>query len=618
MNQSHTNQAPLLLLTWGTGNEARAARAARVQSLQARHGARLRVGLALLAPATANDKAIAAAVAWVAPTSARPALLGLPVALGTSDVPRDHTGAPVATLPAIRLRGGTAKARAARQAAEVSALRAEAAEVRASTQAATRAANRRRAEVSALRAASGDGLTEAARAFTQGQAIAAATLDTHGDTRTRLALEHLPAPVSEAEAEAIAAGVLDVCDAAPVGAKERRAMRRAKRAARRIADASGATAAAIVDAPAVRLGAALGAAREGALAIARRCLLSVDGKPAADVSPLAVDRLEPLAHRPSFVMVAALDYVAASEHLTRLSLASARAFARKLEQSGGRTVDATTEQEFANIMRAAFARALTGSGLVPSDFAAFRIGRDNALPFRALLVWKRQHARALRACRSYVWGKGWERCEVVTLADLGELQRAVMHAPEPHAATRAATIAAAFTERAVCSPRLKRRVRLLTARWADYLRAFWALSGSRKWRAGLASDLRLLRCAAEVTRGGELAALPVEWQTVGDWRDMDGTRGGEAPTALRCAKSDWLKHVASGAVLTMEQTEAVESALAIMRDGRAARVTGATARKRTAEAATFSAEAWAAATVCAARAATLGADVCATLHGVSA
>jgi len=146
----------------------------------------------------------------------------------------------------------------------------------------------------------------------------------------------------------------------------------------------------------------------------------------------------------------------------------------------------------------------------------------------------------------------------------------------------------------------------MVSRWADHLRVFWALSGSRKWRAGLASDLRLLRCAAEVTRGGALGVLPSEWQSVADWREVSADKWGEAPNALSRSLVEFRRHVLSGAVLSVEQTEAADSALEIMRGGRAAS-TGATARKR-----------WAVACGCPAAAAAMGADVCATLHGVSA
>ena len=421
-------------------------------------------------------------------------------------------------------RAGYAERERERQAAEA----AKAAEHHGSVQAVTRAANRRRVAAYQRRAEAGDGLTSDARAFAAAERAHASRIVESGTTATRAAMERLAS---------------DALEPARITAAERATVRAARRAAIK--------------------------ARRGETATLR------------PVYALRVTRSKGHGERSDVIAAGRLD---------AMSLACARSWVRAWLASGGRDIfrvapgedygrpgdkfqgraDSNTE-ELARIFRAAFTIAAARSGYVAPDMATLFIQRtSNPLPFHALLAWRRACALAWSQCRSWMWGKGWERCQVASFSDVEALRAHFMGAPDGRCVTVSASrmsdapmeYEVAREARLTLSPSGRAALARRVGHSADCLRVFWGLSGSREWRSSLARDLALLTLAARITRGGGWDGLD------GSLVSGAGPDGAPASDGASCALRKRLQRlrerVGSGDVLMEEQPDAAESVLEVM------------------------------------------------------
>jgi len=272
-----------------------------------------------------------------------------------------------------------------------------------------------------------------------------------------------------------------------------------------------------------------------------------------------------------------------TDKLSILAEASASSFVRAWMANGGREIPASELEELCAIYRARFARAATTSGLVPPDKRALYQHAANVLPFRALLAWHRAIRAGGTDCRSYLWGKGWELCDVASADELHRMRAVMMGADDE----RCYTVSSARTcqqeepmegeieqeARAERAAGIQRSyVRRLTSRWADFIRVYWMLSGSRSWRSALASDLRWLATAARVARGASVDCLP----SARDGASFLGD-GDAAPGALRKAKHDLQARIAAGRILAMDAGTS-DAAEAVLEAGKAARAASKAAR----------------------------------------
>lgn len=407
--------------------------------------------------------------------------------------------------PVIAL-GCDRDAYAARVTAQAAADRAEALQVTQGNRRTTRAANRARVEAKRRARHQGDALSDAVRDYQHAAEAHAARIADHGTTAARAAMERLAS---------------DALAPARVTAEERKALRAARRA--------------------------LAKARRGTAEAFRPVFaLTVSRRAKGDRG----------------------DVIAATR-LDALARSCARSWVRAWLASGGRDVfsitgDDSQSEELACIYRARFAAATGQTGYVAPDMLALFGQRvSNPLPFRALLAWRRAHASASRDCRAWMWGKGWEECDVASFTDLEAMRAAIMGAPDG----RCVTVSAArmsdaplpFEREREARPSLSPMGRAALGRRvghaAECLRVHWGLSGSREWRSALARDLGLLTLAARMARGGGWEGLDAPYVSA----DGDGATG-----ALRERLSQWRMRVGSGDVLLTEQSDAAEAVLAVM------------------------------------------------------
>lgn len=224
-----------------------------------------------------------------------------------------------------------------------------------------------------------------------------------------------------------------------------------------------------------------------------------------------------------------------AHHVATLAGEFARAFRRFWESEGGRPFDAFTvspADEIEAIYRAAFVRAFVRSGVCPSGKRAMFARSGNQLGFRALRVWFGEVQAASNSVRSYLWGKGAEKSELLlasafdvrsfarAFADTSRVRFAGVDASGDNeheqgdalAFDALGNVGSWYTSRhspvrnragAVPVSRLRRELR--HARLC--LRAFWAVTASRKWRAGYVADCQLLRAVVAVSRGDGVASL---------------------------------------------------------------------------------------------------------------
>ncbi len=261
-----------------------------------------------------------------------------------------------------------------------------------------------------------------------------------------------------------------------------------------------------------------------------------------------------------------------------LADASAHSFVRAWLANGGRELPASEVEELSAIYRARFARAATTSGLVPPDKRALYQRAGNALPFRALLAWQRAIRQGGTDCRSYLWGKGRELCDVTSTHDLERMRAVMMGADDERCWTVSSARSCQQEEplegeieqeaRAERAAGIRGSyVRRLSARWGDFLRVYWMLSGSRSWRSALASDLRWLATAARVSRGASVDCLP----EARDGASFLGD-GQAAPGSLRKAKHDLQTRIAAGRLLALDggTSDAAEAVLEASKAARSA------------------------------------------------
>ena len=219
--------------------------------------------------------------------------------------------------------------------------------------------------------------------------------------------------------------------------------------------------------------------------------------------------------------------------------------------------------EVERIFRRHFLGAVS-SGAAPSSIRSlYTVGAAGTyLPWGAWLTWRQALKAAGAAARSYVWGKGAEVAQFVSVsAPTGG-------AEVEDSGAIGCESAAVFAEMEkwgglpYVSGLGAHKVRALSVMYGERLTAFWALSGSRKWKSALASDLALLRALAGVAMGRGVGEL-------GDYL----TAGGEAGDALRKAASELRKHLAAGRALLWgaDTMEAAGAVIEQMQSGRAAR-----------------------------------------------
>ena len=219
--------------------------------------------------------------------------------------------------------------------------------------------------------------------------------------------------------------------------------------------------------------------------------------------------------------------------------------------------------EVERIFRRHFLGAVS-SGAAPSSLRAlYTVGAGGtALPWGAWLTWRQALRDAGAAARSFVWGKGAEVSQLVSVsAPTGGAE------VENSGAIGCESSAVFFElEKWGALPYVSglgaHKVRALSVLYGERLTAFWALSGSRKWKSALATDLGLLRALAGVAMGRGVGGL-------GDYL----TAGGEAGDALRKAASELRKHLSAGKALIWgaETMKAAGAVIEQMQSGRAAR-----------------------------------------------
>jgi hypothetical protein len=268
--------------------------------------------------------------------------------------------------------------------------------------------------------------------------------------------------------------------------------------------------------------------------------------------------------------------VIAAERLAELAEQAAKRWARLWSASGGRELDAAAMDELSALYHAAFARAAARCGQVPPDLRAlYSVGCDGCgMTWGGWVAWRRALRIAGKACRSSMWAKGWELCDVVSMDALTRALAVMLGAPDErcHTVSSERTCMGEFltaediaAEQAAIRP--SAYLRRLASRWGDFVRVYWMLSGSRKWRSALASDLRLLATAVRIARGTGLECMPAEYMG-----------GGVANVgALRQAVSQLRKRVAGGRLLAMA-SETINAADAIL-EARAATRCKAPARE---------------------------------------
>lgn len=265
------------------------------------------------------------------------------------------------------------------------------------------------------------------------------------------------------------------------------------------------------------------------------------------------------------------ELVAVSEsgaaRLVRIAQGAGKAWAASWERQGGRAIEAADVEELCAIYHGRLAAVVAEKGAavaeVPGSLAIIFAHRGgDTMSAKAL----REYRRAMRAagtlCRSFVWGKGREVCTFESrehsayceARERGQLETVSAGQSCFQSSPLPGELAAEKAR--VRSPYVRR----LCALYGDALRAFWMLSGSRKWRAGLTNDLRTLATAAKVARGEGLAALGAQYLG-------DGERANEA---LRRALCDLRKHIAAGRALSASGATvgAVESVLEARRMAR--------------------------------------------------
>lgn len=206
--------------------------------------------------------------------------------------------------------------------------------------------------------------------------------------------------------------------------------------------------------------------------------------------------------------------VRASKRLDALSKRVARGRAYKIEARSGIEVTATTLAEFEAIIHAAIVPPALQTGIVV-DYAKLFLrakrGGCNPYSFRVRLAWVRALRAGARSCGAEAYRNNREHDNTASLDDLLMLENQIaMRKTENNASDEE------FQKRRI-SRRVVRHAR-------ESLIVFWSMSGSRKWRGGLASDLDLLTRAVSVSRGAGFEVLGSIADSSGDFRGSAASR----------------------------------------------------------------------------------------------
>ena len=194
--------------------------------------------------------------------------------------------------------------------------------------------------------------------------------------------------------------------------------------------------------------------------------------------------------------VHALRLVDGAEHLGTLCEGAARRWVRLWEACGGRVLTPSDVEELGAIYHAQGAMAAVTCGVIPPDaLCVWQWRGGDVLPAVALRAWRRALRAAGTACRAYLWGKGRERCEVVSTHDLHRLRAIMLGAGDERCFTVSSAQSCLHETPLVEELRAEARtgrvrgpfLRRLCARWGTICGCSGCspvrASGGRAWRA---------------------------------------------------------------------------------------------------------------------------------------